>query len=99
MRRLLSKPPKAFKYELIGQLTRATINATDDYKPFTFVPYQPHHCPVCGNDAGKEDGHIAVILALEFADGEKLNHVLYSHKKCFEECIETNEPDADLEEN
>ncbi len=96
MRRLLSKPPKGFKYEVIGQLTRATINTTNDYEPFEFVPYRPYYCPVCGDDAGTE-GHIAVILALEFTNGEKHNFVAWSHKKCFEECIETDEPDADLE--
>ena len=96
MRRILSKPPKGIRYEVVGHLSRATINTTNDYEPFTFVPYRPHYCPVCGDDAGVE-GHLAVILALEFTSGEKLNHVVWSHKKCFDECVETDEPDADLE--
>lgn len=97
MRRLLRNPPKGFRHEVLGLLSRATINVTNDYEPFTFIPYQPHFCPVCGDDAGKEEGHLAVILALDFTSGEKFNHVVWSHKKCFEECIEINEPDADLE--
>ncbi len=96
MRRLLSKPPKGIDYKVIGQISRATVNTTDDYEPFAFVPYQPYYCPVCGDDAGAE-GHIAVVLALEFINGEKHNFVAWSHKKCFEECIETDESDADLE--
>ncbi len=90
MRRLLSNPPKGFKCEIIGQLTRATINTTNEYKPFTFVPYRPYYCPVCGNEAGKEEGHTAIILALDFTSGEKHNFVGWSHEKCIEECIETD---------
>ena len=97
MRRLLNNSPKGFKHEVLGQITRATINATNDYEPFNSVPYEPHYCPICGNDAGKKEGHIAVILALEFTGGEKYEFVGWSHKRCFEECTETDEPDADLE--
>lgn len=97
MRRLLNKPPKGIKYEALGQLTRATINTTNDYSPIAKVPYEPQLCPVCGIDAGKDSRHLSVILALEFAAGEKYEFVFWAHKKCFEECIETDEPDADLE--
>jgi hypothetical protein len=96
MRRLLSKPPEGIKYEIIGPLARATINTTTDYEPFAFVPYRPYYCPVCGKDAGAE-GHIPTILALEFTNGEKHNFVTWSHQECIDECIETDEPDADLE--
>ncbi len=97
MRRLLNKPPKGIKYEALGKLTRATINATNDYHPIASVLYEPQYCPVCGNDAGKDSGHLSVILALEFAGGEKYEFVFWAHKKCIEECFETDEPDADLE--
>ena len=97
MRRLLSTPPKGIRYEIIGQLSRATINTTNDYELFAFVPYQPHYCPICGDDAGQVSGHIAAILALEFTNGENQNFVAWSHQKCLDECVEINEPDADLE--
>jgi hypothetical protein len=96
MRRLLNEAPKGFNYDVLGELTRATINATETCEPFAFDPYRPYYCPVCGEDAGAE-GHISTILSLEYATGVTYDFVTWSHPECFERSIETDEPDRDLE--
>ena len=96
MRRLLAEPPKEVRHELIGRLTRATLNLTDEYEPFTFVPRQPYFCPVCGAESDGED-RASTVLALEFENGEQVNLMAWTHRKCFETCEETEEPDEDLE--
>jgi len=43
------------KHEILGQLTRATINTTNDYELFASVPYQPYYCPVCETTLVQKD--------------------------------------------
>jgi hypothetical protein len=95
MRRLIDHPPK-FPHEVLGQLTRATINTTAEWEPFTFTPPSYDPCPVCGETAYPQDC-ISTILNLEFKSGTEYPFVLWSHKKCLYSCTETGEPDAELE--
>jgi len=97
MRRLLDSPPKDVRHELIGNLIRATINASELYKPFAFTPARPHACPVCGEDAGKAKDHIPTIISLDFSDAPTLDLITWSHRECSASCIETNEPDRNIE--
>lgn len=97
MRRLLTSPPKGVRCEVVGNLTRATINASELFKPFSFTPYQPQPCPVCGEDAGKTEDHISTIISLEFSDAPILDLITWSHPECFETCVATDEPDRDME--
>lgn len=97
MRRLLSSPPKAVNYEVIGNLARATVNATKAWEPFTFVPRRPCSCPVCGEESGNIENRISTIVSLEFSDAPILDVITWSHPTCFESCVETDEPDRDIE--
>jgi hypothetical protein len=94
MRRELKDPPKGIRHELLGKISRATLNPTDTVQPFDFVPYQPYYCPVCGGDSGQSNDRMAAILALEFEGGVKHDFPVWSHTECFNKCSDTGEPDV-----
>lgn len=97
MRRLLTNDPKGIRHEVVGQLSRATINASAGFRPVAFDPYQPYPCPVCGEDAGQSDNHVPTIVSLEFTDAPLLDLITWSHAECFAQCVETHELDRDME--
>jgi len=97
MRRLLKYPPKGINYQVIGTLTRSTVNRSACCEPFAFEPYQPYYCPVCGEDTEKADPKVSTIVSLEFSEADTLDLITWSHPECIEQCPETNEADRDLE--
>ena len=97
MRRMLANPPKGFDYEVLGTLVQAYLNTADDVEPFSFEPYRPYFCPVCGEDSGLSDDKLATIMSLEYEDGARYTFTVWTHESCLELCAQTTIPDARLE--
>lgn len=95
MRRLLPGEPKGFRHELIGRLTRTTISSSDEFEPYpTTLDGEPYVCPVCGIEIG--DDKLSTAVSVEFEDGQSVDYMAWSHNRCFDQCVETNEPDIEM---
>jgi hypothetical protein len=95
MRRLLAGEPKGIRHELIGNLTRTTINYSDEYEPWpTTLDGEPYICPICGIEIGND--RLSTALSLEFEGRQSVDLMAWSHKECLYRCVETDEPDIDM---
>jgi hypothetical protein len=97
MRRLLAEVPRGINCDVIGELTRTTVNKSENCEPFAFEPHRPYYCPVCGEDMEKVEPKVSTIVTLEFSNAEALDLITWAHPACIETCRETREPDRDLE--
>ncbi len=94
MLRLLRNEPKVeiAKPSPELQIVRVGISLWEP-EPTMFVPERPEECAVCGiNDFESEDRHSA-FLNPRFNNGFQFLQCVWVHLGCFENCIETEEPD------
>ena len=96
MLRLLKDPPKVEVSKPSAELTiiRVGISLWEPDESYKDLPIPPPECAVCGSSEFEPNERSSALLMPRF-DYRDLEYVMriWVHPKCFESCIETNEPD------
>ena len=57
------------------------------------VPERPGSCPVCGVDQFEPEDRLSALLQPMFSSGFSYVMGVWVHRACFDQCLETSEPD------
>jgi hypothetical protein len=58
-----------------------------------FAPQPPKQCAVCGSRVFEEDKRLPALLNPRFEGGFRYLTMVFVHPECFDNCIETSEPE------
>lgn len=60
---------------------------------YTYVPTPPEDCPVCGSNKFEDGKRLSALLNPRFEGGFRYVMAVWIHPECFDDCIETSEPE------